>query len=238
MEVGSQQVRESRKTLSPLPRGLRRQRGGGHWLCEELPEVTAHHGKASLDRLPTGRVDVRQEIDVVRDLIAEQADCQEIVDFRYGLHRARGIERGLPEVRGERGSGAALCVIEGVAGHFIRAQELAQLTKTIVRPRHLFTPHSRAEAIRRRWTRGRAGSSGAAISTFRTMVCEPLSWDRRTEHRSPSERLGDGEVPSPAARHVLRRAADTARARAGVEPRLWGRIRAARSARLSEVRPS
>lgn len=87
---------------------------------------------------------MRQEVDVIRDLIAEQTCLKEVVDFCCRLGSARGIECGLPEVGAERNSAAVLCVIEGVAGHCIRAQELAQLTEAIVRRCHLFMPYSRA----------------------------------------------------------------------------------------------
>ncbi|MFD7914289.1 hypothetical protein ACFV30_26755 [Streptomyces sp. NPDC059752] len=87
---------------------------------------------------------MRQEIDVIRDLIIEQADLEEIVDLRCRLGCTRGIERGLPEVGTERNSATVLRVIEGVTGHRIRAQELAQLTETIVRRCHLLMPCSRA----------------------------------------------------------------------------------------------
>ncbi|GGY70226.1 hypothetical protein [Streptomyces xanthochromogenes] len=76
-------------------------------------------------------VDVRQQVDVVRDLAAEQADGQKFVDLRGRPGSPRGVEHGLPEVGIERCSGLLLRVVKGIADHLVGAQEAAELMETI-----------------------------------------------------------------------------------------------------------
>jgi hypothetical protein len=95
--------------------------------------------QAVLDTDTLGRMDAGQQINVVSDLIAEQARCEKGLDLPYGPCRACWDEGGHSEVCAQRRSRYLHRVVEDMTWLLIGLEELPQLLKSVIRRCHRFS---------------------------------------------------------------------------------------------------
>ena len=103
---------------------------------QETLKVLLDDPKAVLDAYTSWRTDVGQQLNILSDLVVEQAHREEILDLPHSCRRALRCEGGRSKVGAQRRSRCFERVVEGVTRLLVRLEELTQLLETVIHRCH------------------------------------------------------------------------------------------------------